>query len=172
MLENWCWLPDELQQLSCHCTTLKSEQLQKWRIQHPNEPDPPVSIPEILVKSLIQHRHAFRALYMLGQLADGRFDMAVHDPSSQEACAALDPTTLYTSWHERLTFLSTPPSERGHPHADFTHLLSGYDAGYYSYLSAQVSAADLFAEFKDDTKSQETWEEISVYSTGTRCYYG
>ncbi|KAI5273138.1 zincin [Aureobasidium subglaciale] len=158
MLENLCWLPEELKQLSCHYTTLSPELLREWRIQHPDEPDPPVSIPDSLVNLLIQHRHAFRALYMLGQLADARFDMAVHNPSSQEACAALDPTTLYTSLHEQLNFLSTPPGERGHPHADFTHLLSGYDAGYYSYLSAQVFAADLFAEFKDDPRNQETWE--------------
>ncbi|KAI5253395.1 zincin [Aureobasidium subglaciale] len=158
MLENWCWLPEELKQLSCHYTTLCPGVLQEWQLQHPNEPTPPISIPDSLVDPLIQHRHAFRALYMLGQLADARFDMAVHDPPSQAACAALDPTTLYTSLHEQLTFESTSPGERGHPHADFTHLLSGYDAGCYSYLSAQVFAADLFAEFKDDPRTQETWE--------------
>ncbi|KAI5207689.1 hypothetical protein E4T38_03304 [Aureobasidium subglaciale] len=158
MLENWCWLPEELKQLSCHYTTLCPGLLQEWQLQHPNEPTPPMSIPDSLVDPLIQHRHAFRALCMLGQLADARLDMAVHDPPSQAACAVLDPTTLYTSLHEQLTFESTSPGERGHPHADFTHLLSGYDAGCCSYLSAQVFAADLFAEFKDDPRTQETWE--------------
>lgn len=84
--------------------------------------------------------------------------MAVHDPQSPEACAALDPTTSYLDFHERLTYLSTPTTDRGHPHADFTHLLAGYDAGYYSYLSAQVFAADLFAKFASNPKDRKTWE--------------
>jgi metallopeptidase MepB len=84
--------------------------------------------------------------------------MAVHDPQSPEACLALDPTCLYLDFHERLTLLSHPASNHGHPHADFTHLLAGYDAGYYSYLSAQVFAADIFEEFADRPRNHETWE--------------
>lgn len=84
--------------------------------------------------------------------------MAVHDPQSPAACAALDPTSLYLDFHERLTYLSTPRSDPGHPHTDFTHLLAGYDAGYYSYLSAQVFAADLFTQFANNLRDRETWE--------------
>lgn len=84
--------------------------------------------------------------------------MAVHDPQSPEACFALDPTTLYLDFHERLTFLSNPDSDKGHPHADFTHLLAEYDAGYYSYLSAQVFAADLFTQFAHNPRDRAVWE--------------
>ena len=84
--------------------------------------------------------------------------MAIHDPRSPEACAALDPTTLYLDFHEHLTYLSTPTRDRGHPHTDFTHLLAGYDAGYYSYLSAQVFAADMFTQFAQNSRNREVWE--------------
>ena len=91
--------------------------------------------------------------------AHARFDMLVHDPPSHEACLALDPTTLYASLQTRLTLFSTShPRDWGHRHTDFTHLLAGYDAGYYSYLSAQVFARDLFAQFQDDPRCRETWE--------------
>lgn len=89
--------------------------------------------------------------------------MAVHDPSTSEACSALDPTKLHTDLEARLTLLSVPnPNDRGHPHVGFPHLLAGYDAGYYSYLSAEVFAADLFAEFADDPRDQGTWERFRL----------
>jgi Zn-dependent oligopeptidase len=88
-----------------------------------------------------------------------RFDMTVHDPPTHSACLTLDPTTVYASLQARLTLLSTShPSDWGHRHTHFTHLLAGYDAGYYSYLSAQVFAKGLFAQFEDDPRCKKTWE--------------
>jgi metallopeptidase MepB len=65
-----------------------------------------------------------------------RFDMVVHSPSSHQACEEMVPTGIYCDILEELMSLPHPkPHERGHPHADFGHLVSGYDAGYYSYLA-------------------------------------
>ncbi|KAI5237509.1 zincin [Aureobasidium subglaciale] len=159
MLENWCWLPDELKKLSCHYTAINSELVEAWKMQNPGKELPQKAISDDLVVPLTENRYAFRSLYLLEQLAHARFDMAVHDPPSHEACLALDPTTVYTSLLTRLTLLSTSsPSDWGHKQTDFTQLLAGYDAGYYSYLSAQVFAKDLYAQFAHDPRSRETWE--------------
>lgn len=89
-----------------------------------------------------------------------RFDMAVHDTLTPEACHALDPTKLYADLETRLEFLAvSDPSDLGFPYASTPHLLSGYDAGYYGYLSAQAFAADMFSsKFANDPRNQETWE--------------
>lgn len=61
--------------------------------------------------------------------------MAVHDPRSHEECVNLDPTALFYQAEEEVRLLPVlDPKDRGHPHAHFGHLLSGYDAGYYAYL--------------------------------------
>src|ERR1700722_11305226 len=61
--------------------------------------------------------------------------MAVHNAASHEECVNLNPTELYNNLMETLQLLpNRNPRDRGHPHADFGHLLSGFDAGYYSYL--------------------------------------
>ncbi|KAI5196679.1 zincin [Aureobasidium subglaciale] len=159
MLENWCWLPDELKKLSCHYTAFDSELAEEWKMQNPGKELPSKAISDDLVVPLTENRYAFRSLYLLEQLAHAQFDMAVHDPPSHEACLALDPTIVYASLLTHLTHLSTSsPSDWGHKQTDFTHLLAGYDAGYYSYLSAQVFAKDLFAQFADNPRSRETWE--------------
>ncbi|KAJ5997164.1 hypothetical protein N7522_008824 [Penicillium canescens] len=156
MLENWCWIKDELRQMSCHYTSLDSKLLEDWQLRHPGLPVPPTQIPDELLDPLVESRNHNRALWLLSQLAVSRFDMEVHDPPSHEACEAMDPTTLFNQVDEKLTLQPIPDREdRGHPHVHFGHLLSGYDAGYYSYLSAQVFAADLFeSTFAADPRCQ------------------
>jgi Zn-dependent oligopeptidase len=51
----------------------------------------------------------------------------------------MDPTTLFNQVDEKLTLQPIPDREdRGHPHVYFGHLLSRYDAGYYSYLRYMI----------------------------------
>jgi hypothetical protein len=68
MLENWCWLGDELRQLNHHYSTPDPQLSQEWQAQHPDEEQPLKTIPSFSVDPLIQSHHGFRALHMLGQL--------------------------------------------------------------------------------------------------------
>lgn len=61
--------------------------------------------------------------------------MAVHNVSTHEKYLKLDPGLIFNNFMERLRLLPNPNQrDRGHPQADFHHLVSGIDARYYSYL--------------------------------------
>ncbi|KAH6986940.1 peptidase family M3 [Ilyonectria destructans] len=171
MLENWCWMKDELKRMSCHFTNLDSGLLRNWQKNHPGEEVPPEQIPNELLDSLVRSRKHNRALWYLRQLALSQFDMAVHNVPSHEECYSLNPGSMYNDLMEKYTFLTNPePQDRGHPHTDFGHLFSGYDAGYYSYLAAHVFAADIFqTTFAKDPGSQAAWEK---YRRGILQYGG
>lgn len=128
MLENWCWLREELRNMSCHVSTESSE-------TQSDSPARRKTIPDDLLDGLIKSRHINRAAWFLRQLAFARFDMTVHNPKSHEECLNLDPAATFNNLMERLRLLPCPdPEARGHPEANFHHLVSGMDAGYYSYL--------------------------------------
>lgn len=128
MLENWCWLREELRNMSCHVKALKSE----TQNEHLGNEK---TIPDDLLDGLIKTRHVHRAAWFLRQLAYTRFDMTVHNPKSHEECLDLDPAAVFNNFMEKLRLLPCPDADaRGHPEANFHHLVSGIDAGYYSYL--------------------------------------
>lgn len=61
--------------------------------------------------------------------------MAVHHPKSHAELLEMDFTKVYYDLMEKLWLVRAPePGDQGYPHADLGHLVSGYDAGYYSYL--------------------------------------
>ncbi|KAI2470981.1 Metalloprotease [Annulohypoxylon bovei var. microspora] len=137
MLENWCWTPSQLKALSKHYQTGEK-------------------IPDDLIEKQISTKHVNDALFNLRQLHFGIFDMTVHSPATHEELEKLDASALYNDLRTQIAGLKGPealgePSTWGNGQATFGHLIGGYDAGYYGYLSSEVYSTDMFyTVFKKD----------------------
>ncbi|KAH6632337.1 peptidase family M3-domain-containing protein [Chaetomium tenue] len=130
MLENWCWTPSQLKSLSKHYES--------------GQP-----IPDDLIEKLIATKHVNDNLFNLRQLHFGLFDMTVHTPKTHEELEKLDVSKLYNDLRVQISQIKGPeaqgePSTWGNGQATFGHLIGGYDAGYYGYLSSQVYSTDMF----------------------------
>ncbi|KAF8908911.1 metallopeptidase MepB [Gymnopilus junonius] len=119
MLENWCWEPKVLEQMSSHYETKK-----------------PLS-PELIDK-LIKSRYVNVGLFYLRQLFFAKFDLKVHTDQTGE-----DYTHLWCSLREKVSLVQHDKECPGQ--ATFGHITGGYDAGYYGYTYSLVFAADMYA---------------------------
>lgn len=142
MLENWCWSAPQMKFLSSHYKT--GEQ-----------------IPDDLVEKQISTKHVNDATSNLRQLHFGLFDMTIHTPSSHKEIEEMKVSELYNSLRADIAGIQGPESKGqgfdwGNGQATFGHLMGGYDAGYYGYLSSQVYSADMFhTVFKKDPMNPE-----------------
>ncbi|KAJ9192768.1 hypothetical protein DTO164E3_8227 [Paecilomyces variotii] len=156
MLENWCWTPSQLKSLSKHYSTMSPEYLKEWQEHNSGKSQPPEQIPDDVIENLIRTKHVNDALFNLRQLHFGIFDMTVHQPESHDAIEKLPVSATYNSLRKEISQLEGPEvlgqgNEWGHGEATFGHLIGGYDAGYYGYLSSQVYSTDMFYTiFKSD----------------------
>jgi len=157
MLENWCWTASQLRSLSKHFSYLSDSYKKEWEESaKPGASQPPETMPEDLINNIIRTRHVNDALFNLRQLHFGIFDMTVHEGTSHAAIEALGVTALYNRLRKEISKLDGPEElgqgyEWGNGEATFGHLIGGYDAGYYGYLSSQVYSADMFhSVFKKD----------------------
>ncbi|KAJ5501912.1 Peptidase M3A/M3B [Penicillium fimorum] len=159
MLENWCWTPSQLRSLSRHYSTLSPEYLASWQEAQQGEKatsQPSERIPDDVIENLIRTKHVNDSLFNLRQLHFGIFDMTVHEPKTHADIEALPLSATYNRLRQEITQMDGPEAlgagnEWGHGEATFGHLIGGYDAGYYGYLSSQVYSTDMFyTVFKDD----------------------
>ncbi|KAK3181178.1 Thimet oligopeptidase [Lecanicillium sp. MT-2017a] len=159
LLENWCWVPETLQDLSCHYTSLNPDYLAEWRAAHPGEPDPPTKLPSELQKQLLENRNVNRGLQLLYHLVIATLDVTVYNPSSHEEAEALDIQKIWYGLREELEGLDFSSSRaQGHGYTSFSHIVSGYDMGFYSYLSGLATAQDIFKTvFERDPWDLDAW---------------
>lgn len=138
MLENFCWDPVILQNLSKHYSHLSPEYMAPWTAENPSESELPVKAPlELLQKLGASHKVTLAPLTQR-QMAFVKFDMAVHSASSEEA-QAMSPGETYNRIRRECTGLYGPEIESegygwGSGHSRFSHMFGGYDAGYYTYV--------------------------------------
>ncbi|SLM40788.1 metallopeptidase [Lasallia pustulata] len=156
MLENWCWTPSQLKALSHHYSSLSPEYMAAWQEQAKAtssssniDVKPEEKIPDELISKLIKTKHVNDALSNLRQLHFGIFDMSVHEPANHEAVEKLKVSEKYNSLRKEICQMDGPEvlgqgDAWGNGEATFGHLIGGYDAGYYGYLSSQVYSADMF----------------------------
>ncbi|KAF2662657.1 zincin [Lophiostoma macrostomum CBS 122681] len=151
MLENWCWTPSQLRSLSHHYSYLSSDYEAAYKVESGESKKTSEQIPYDLISNLINTKHVNDALFNLRQLHFGMFDMKVHEPTSHAEAEKLDITSTYNKLRNEISQLDGPEAldkkndwTWGNGQATFGHLIGGYDAGYYGYLSSQVYSTDMF----------------------------
>lgn len=156
MLENWCWTPSQLRSLSKHYSYLSDDYKSAWAEHASSDKQPSESLPDALIDSIVRTRHVNDALFNLRQLHFGIFDMTVHEGESAAQIQNLKVSETYNRLRKEIAKLDGPEElgqgfEWGNGQATFGHLIGGYDAGYYGYLSSQVYSTDMFySVFKKD----------------------
>jgi oligopeptidase A len=115
-------------------------------------------LPETLFARMQAARHFHAGLFLVRQLEFALFDFRLHrefDPA--RGARTLE---ILDEVRDEVAVLH-PPAWQRFPHA-FGHIFAGgYDAGYYSYLWAEVLSADAFGRF----------EEAGVFDAATGAAY-
>ena len=127
-MENWCRRPDILRALSCHVET--------------GEP-----LPDDLIEKIVGAATYGEGRATARQLSFALFDMDAHErvPSAEFP----DAQAAWNASRDRFSAIPAEPEDAFFPNS-FTHVFSGgYAAGYYSYMWADVLAADAFAAFEE-----------------------
>lgn len=149
MLENWCWTPSQLRSLSKHYSYLSPAYKESYAEHSGSSDQPSESLPDTLIDSIVRTRHVNDALFNLRQLHFGIFDMTVHEAESTQQLKDMHVSETYNRLRKEICKLDGPEElgqgfDWGNGQATFGHLIGGYDAGYYGYLSSQVYSTDMF----------------------------
>lgn len=130
-LEEWAWDPAVLSSLSGHYANSSQK------------------IPPELLDRIIAARDVGAGHYYARQVANTIEDMTFHT-----ADGPVDVTNESRRIYAEMTGIPQP--EGIHHPASFSHLMGGYDAGYYGYLWSKVYAMEITGEFKRDGMTNQT----------------
>jgi oligopeptidase A len=127
-MENWCWEPGVIKDLSCHYQT--------------GEP-----LPDDIIQKLLAAKNFQAAMIILRQIEFALFDFRLHMEYGQAQFPGVQ--ALINQVRAQIAVLLPPSFNRFQN--SFTHIFSGgYAAGYYSYKWAEVLSADAFAAFEEN----------------------
>ncbi|WP_029011775.1 M3 family metallopeptidase [Niveispirillum irakense] len=102
-----------------------------------------VPLPDVLFDKLVAARHFLSGMSIVRQVEFSLFDLLLH-----LGTMGSDPMAVVEAVRDEIAVVHPPPWHR-FPHA-FTHIFAGgYASGYYSYLWAEVLAADGFQRFAE-----------------------
>jgi len=142
-LENWAWEPSVLDAISGH-------------YRHPEE-----KLLAALRDRIIAARDLDAGLKYTRMLVISTEDMTFHT-----ADGPVDVTAVSDSTYKDL--MGIPPLAGGHEPATIGHFMGGYDAGYYSYLWAEVYALNVFARFKKEAFSMPPPAQLTGSGSSNR----
>jgi metallopeptidase MepB len=138
MLENWCWNPSILNELSRHYSYLSPECRDAWQAGNHGAKQPPEKAPMELLSTFTATRNMRGAAHMRNLLASATFDMVIHGAKSVEEAEDMDLGRIYQCIQKEVTGLCGVEVNGGEipgaEHAKIEHYFQGYDAGLYSYV--------------------------------------
>lgn len=125
-MENWCWTPDGLAQISGHYETGEA-------------------LPQAMLDKMLAAKNFQKGMFLVRQLEFGLFDFRIH----HEYQEGLNIQQVLDEVRQDVAVV-TPTSSNRFQHS-FGHIFAGgYAAGYYSYLWAEVLSADAFSRFEEE----------------------
>lgn len=123
LLERWCWSAEYLVTIAAH--------YQSGQALAPS-----------LLQGFLEHAREQESLTLTRDLVRALFDMHLHlHPDETRSLQQ-----LFKDTHAQVSPWPLADFER--PASAFDHLVSGYEAGYYSYLWSRVYAIDAFERFE------------------------
>lgn len=130
-MEEWAWDPQVLESLSGNYINTSQK------------------IPQDLASRVIAARDVGIGIKYSSQLAYSLEDMEFH--------TATGPVNVTDEWYRVYEEVRGQPALSGtHQPASFSHLMGGYDAGYYGYLWSKVYALNIVDTFKQDGMTNQT----------------
>ena len=121
MLENWMWQPAILKQVSANVVTGKP-------------------LPDALIAKMVALKHVSDGQDYTNQAFLAFFDMTIHSAGPH--------VDVMKTWNDvKLKFTTSKILPGSYGPASFTHMMGGYDAGYYGYLWSLAYAQDMFTRF-------------------------
>jgi len=128
LLENWCWQEESLRLFAKHYQTGNG-------------------LPEDLLQKMLAAKNFQAGMFVMRQLEFALFDLRLHMNYNPVAPQPIQ--SVLNAVRKEVAVVKAPEWNR-FQHG-FAHIFSGgYASGYYSYLWAEVLAADVFSRFEDE----------------------
>jgi len=144
LLENWCWQEESLRLFAKHYET-------------------GAALPEDLLQKMLAAKNFQAGMFVMRQLEFALFDLRLHMNYDPAAPASVQ--SVLNAVREEVAVIKAPDWNR-FQHG-FAHIFAGgYASGYYSYLWAEVLAADVFSRFEEEgifnpTTGAALWRDIT-----------
>ncbi|MCO4836862.1 MAG: M3 family metallopeptidase [Oceanospirillaceae bacterium] len=144
LLENWCWQEESLRLFAKHYQT-------------------GAALPEAMLQKMLSAKNFQAGMFVMRQLEFALFDLRLHmnyNPGAPQSVQA-----VIDQVREEVAVIKAPAWNR-FQHG-FAHIFAGgYASGYYSYLWAEVLAADVFSRFEEEgifnpSTGAALWKQIT-----------